>query len=86
MIRFKIRFPNIFNLGSGEGVSVKEAIEVFERISAQKLNFSIGPRRDGDVEAIFSDTTKSTNELKWTIKFNLEEMMNSAWKWENYLN
>lgn len=77
---------SIFNLGSGEGVSVKEAIEVFERISGKELNFSVGPRRNGDIEAIFSDTTKSSNELQWTIKFNLEEMMNSAWKWENYLN
>ena len=87
LLKEKNRTTNsIFNLGSGEGVSVKEAIEVFERISGQKLNFSIGPRRDGDVEAIFSDTTKSTNDLEWVIKFNLEEMMNSAWKWENYLN
>jgi len=76
---------SIFNLGSGEGVSVKEAISVFEKIAKHKLNYSIGPRREGDVEAIFSDTTKSSSILKWETKFKIEEMIDSAWKWENYL-
>ena len=75
----------IFNLGSGNGVSVKEAIQVFEKISDLKLNYSIGPRRDGDVEAIYSDTTKSKQELEWTADFTLDQMIESAWKWENYL-
>ena len=76
----------IFNLGSGDGVSVKEAIEVFEKISKINLNYSIGPRRDGDVEAIYSDTSKSTNELGWKTEYSLDQMIESAWKWENYLN
>jgi UDP-glucose 4-epimerase len=76
----------IFNLGSGDGVSVKEAIEVFEKISNVKLNYSIGPRREGDVEAIYSDTLKSTTELGWKTEYSLNQMIESAWKWENYLN
>lgn len=75
----------IFNLGSGQGVSVKEAIQVFEKIAGISLNYSIGPRREGDVEAIYSDTTKSENELNWTTQFSLDQMIESAWKWELYL-
>ena len=76
----------IFNLGSGDGVSVKEAIEVFEKISKVNLNYTIGPRREGDVEAIYSDTLKSTNELGWKTEYSLDQMIESAWKWENYMN
>ncbi len=73
---------SIFNLGSGTGVSVLEAINTFEKISGQKLNYIIGDKRPGDVEAIYSDTLKSESELGWVPKFNLDEMMESAWKWE----
>jgi len=76
---------SIFNLGSGEGVSVKEAINTFEKITNSALNYSIGPKREGDVEAIFSDTTKSENELEWSANFTLEQMIDSAWKWELFL-
>jgi UDP-glucose 4-epimerase len=73
---------SIFNLGTGTGVSVLEAIAAFEKISGQKLNYSIGSKRPGDVGAIYSDTEKSENELGWKPKFNLDEMMETAWKWE----
>jgi len=73
---------SVFNLGTGSGVSVLEAISAFEKISEQKLNYSIGAKRPGDVEAIYSDTTKSEKELDWKPKFNLDEMMQTAWKWE----
>lgn len=76
---------SVFNLGSGNGVSVKEAISSFEQSTGLKLNYSIGPRRVGDVEAIFSDTTKSENELNWKAEISLDQMMESAWKWEKYL-
>lgn len=75
----------IYNLGKGEGVSVLEAIHAFEKISGLKLNYTIGPRRPGDVEAIFSDTSKVFKELGWQAKFSLEEMMSTAWKWELHL-
>lgn len=73
---------SIFNLGTGNGVSVFEAISSFEKISGIKLNYVVGGRRDGDVEAIYSETTLSKTELKWETKFSLDEMMDSAWKWE----
>lgn len=71
-----------FNLGNGDGVSVLEAIAAFEKVSGVKLNYRIGPRRDGDVEAIYSDITLSKNVLKWEPKYSLDDMMLSAWKWE----
>jgi len=73
---------SIFNLGNGDGVSVLEAIAAFERVSGLKLNYRIGPRRDGDVEAIYSDITLSKNVLKWEPRYSLDDMMLSAWKWE----
>ena len=73
---------SIFNLGSGNGVSVLEAIAAFEKISGKKLNYQIGQKRDGDVGAIYSDNSFSEKTLGWTPKYNLEDMMRSAWKWE----
>jgi len=73
---------NVFNLGTGNGVSVFEAISSFEKVSGIKLNYKIGPRRLGDVEAIYSDTSFTEKELGWKAKFSLDEMMESAWKWE----
>lgn len=73
---------SIFNLGTGTGVSVLEAIAAFEKISGQKLNYTLGDKRPGDVMAIYSDTAKSEKELDWKPQFNLEEMMETAWKWE----
>ncbi|MEO6883795.1 MAG: UDP-glucose 4-epimerase GalE [Bacteroidia bacterium] len=74
-----------YNLGTGNGVSVLEAIHSFEKISGKKLNFEMGERRDGDVEAIYSDTSKSEKELGWKPKFDLDAMMETAWKWEQNL-
>ncbi len=73
---------SIFNIGTGKGVSVIEAIHAFEKISGQKLNYTIGPKRPGDVGAIFSDNTFVAKTLNWLPKYNLEDMMKSAWKWE----
>lgn len=73
---------SIFNLGTGNGVSVLEAIQAFEKTTNEKLNYSIGPKREGDVEAIYSDTSLSEKELGWKTKFTLDEMMETAWKWE----
>ncbi|MFN4234265.1 MAG: UDP-glucose 4-epimerase GalE [Bacteroidia bacterium] len=76
----------IFNLGSGKGVSVLEAIAAFEKVSGIKLNYKIGARREGDVAAIYSDCAFAEKELGWKAKYTLEEMMQSAWEWERNLN
>ena len=77
---------SLFNLGTGKGVTVLEAIHAFEKVSGLKLNYEIGPRRDGDVEAIYADNTLAKQELNWEPKFTIEEMMLSAWKWQQYLS
>ncbi|MCE3294317.1 MAG: UDP-glucose-4-epimerase [Crocinitomicaceae bacterium] len=74
---------DIFNLGTGQGITVLEAIASFEKVSGQKLNYVMGPRRDGDVEAIYSDTKKSKTMLGWEPRYSLDEIMDSTWKWEN---
>lgn len=73
---------SLFNLGTGNGVTVLEAIKAFEKISGKKLNYTLSARRAGDVAAIYSDSTKAKNILGWTPKFNIEQMMETAWKWE----
>ncbi len=75
----------IFNLGTGNGISVFEAINSFEKVSNTKLNYEVGPRRDGDVEAIYADNTLAKIVLGWEPKYNIDEMMLSAWKWQLHL-
>jgi len=76
---------DVFNLGSGNGVTVLEAIEAFEKISGVKLNYELGPRRAGDVVSIYSDSSKAEKLLGWKPAKTLDEMMASAWKWEQTL-
>ena len=76
---------DVFNVGTGNGYSVLEAIAAFEKVSGQKLNYVIGPRREGDIIKVWGDVTKSTNELGWKAELGIEEMMASAWAWEQYL-
>lgn len=72
----------IFNMGSGNGVSVLEIINAFEKGSKQKLNYTLTDRRQGDVVAIYANNDKAKNILGWKPKFSVEEMMKSAWLWE----
>ncbi len=73
---------DVFNLGIGNGVTVLEAIKSFEKVSGEKLNYTIGDRRAGDVVAIYSDMEKATNVLKWKPNRTIDEIMQTAWKWE----
>ncbi|TDH23265.1 UDP-glucose 4-epimerase GalE [Segetibacter sp. 3557_3] len=73
---------DIFNLGTGNGVSVLEAIKTFEEVSGEKLNYKLGPRRPGDVVAIYANNDLAKNTLRWDIKYDLKEMMRTAWAWE----
>ncbi len=73
---------DIFNLGSGNGVTVLEAINTFEAISGVKLNYKISPRRAGDVISIYANNELAVKELGWEIKYDITEMMRTAWNWE----
>lgn len=75
----------VYNLGTGDGISVLEAIASFEKISNQKLNYVIGPRRPGDVIAIYANKDKAERELNWKPVFGLEDIMRTAWAWEQKL-
>ena len=72
----------VYNLGIGEGVSVLEAIQAFENSTQQKLNYRIGPRRPGDVEAVYADYTKARTNLNWKPQYTIEDIMRTAWAWE----
>ena len=76
------RLCEVFNLGTGNGVSVLEAIHAFEKVNGVKLNYEIGPHRPGDVVAVYANNDLAKNLLGWNPKFSLEEMMATAWKWE----
>ena len=72
----------IFNLGTGLGYTVLQAIKSFEKISGQKLKYKIVGRRAGDIEKVYSDTKFANEELGWTATHSIDDMMLSAWKWE----
>lgn len=74
---------NVYNLGIGQGVTVLEAIHAFEKVSGVKLNFEIGPPRPGDVIAIYADYSKAREELGWNPSRNIEDIMETSWKWAN---
>lgn len=75
----------IFNLGSGTGTSVLQAIQAFEKSTGEKLNYNIGPRREGDVEKIWSDCKKSNEVLNWKTELTIEDAMLSSWNWQKLI-
>ncbi|MDR1345114.1 MAG: UDP-glucose 4-epimerase GalE [Bacteroidales bacterium] len=76
----------IFNLGSGDGITVLEMLHAFEQETGLKLNYAIGPRRAGDVPAIYSDSRRAQEKLGWLCRHSLKDMVTSAWAWELHLN
>jgi UDP-glucose 4-epimerase len=72
----------VFNLGTGKGVSVLEAIDSFERVSGIKLKYKITGRRAGDIEKIWADPSLANKELGWKTLSSLDEAMKTAWEWE----
>jgi len=75
----------VFNLGSGDGITVLESIKAFEDSTGIKLNYAIGNRRPGDVIAIYANNDKAKTELGWSPKYTVNDIMTSAWKWEQYI-
>ncbi|HZH68014.1 MAG TPA: UDP-glucose 4-epimerase GalE [Chitinophagales bacterium] len=72
----------VFNLGTGDGVTVLEVIQAFEKTTGEKLRYEIGSRRLGDVVKVYADNSKAKSELGWELKYSLKDMMQSAWDWE----
>jgi UDP-glucose 4-epimerase len=75
----------VFNLGTGKGVSVLEAIKSFERVTGIKLKYKIIGRRAGDIEKIWADPSLANKELGWETVSTLDESMKTAWEWEKYI-
>jgi UDP-glucose 4-epimerase len=76
----------VFNLGSGTGTTVLEAIKAFEGATGRKLNYRIGPRRAGDAAAVYSDNSRAKAMLGWRPERGIEEMMRTAWRWEQKMH
>lgn len=75
----------IFNLGTGTGLSVLELIKVFEKVTERPLNYQISGRREGDIEQIWANPDKANKVLGWKADTNIEDTMTNAWKWQQYL-
>ena len=72
----------VFNLGTGKGLSVFEVISAFERATGEKVNYQVVDRREGDVEQVYSDTRFANEELGWKAEVDIDETLRSAWQWE----
>ncbi len=77
--------PAVFNLGTGNGFSVLEVIKTFERVNKLKVKYSITNRRPGDIDKVWADCQKANKVLGWNAKLGLDEMLESAWRWEKRL-
>ena len=81
----QVKSCEVFNLGTGNGITVLEAIKAFEKVAGVSLNYKIGPRRAGDIVAIYANNDFAVKKLSWEIKYSLEDMMRTAWAWEQSL-
>lgn len=75
----------LFNLGTGNGMSVLEILNAFESLTGVKVNYKLNDRRAGDVEQVYADTSYANRELGWKTERSLEDMIVSAWAWEQKL-
>lgn len=71
-----------YNLGTGQGTSVLEMVDTFQKATGVSLNFEIAPRRPGDVVVAYADPTKAQRELGWRSELNVEDMCRDGWNWQ----
>lgn len=79
-------FYDTVNVGTGQGNTVLEVIEAFEKVSGQKLNYRIGERRSGDVEKVWANVDKARQALGWQAKHGIERSLSDAWRWQQKLS
>jgi UDP-glucose 4-epimerase len=75
----------VFNLGTGIGVTVLDLVKRFIKTTGIPLNYEVGPRRAGDVEKIYADPAKAANILGWRTQLSLEDSLLHAWQWEKQI-
>ena len=83
-LEVKANSVRIYNLGTGLGTSVLELIHAFEEATGKPMNWTFGPRRDGDVTAIYAKVDRAKEELGWVAKRTVGQAIKDAWKWETY--
>lgn len=76
----------IFNIGTGEGVSTLQIIKRFEAVTGVKLNWEFAPRREGDIEKVWGNVDKANTILGWKADANLDDVLLSAWRWQQKLS
>ncbi len=76
----------VYNLGTGKGISVLELINAFEKYNHLKVPYTIGPRREGDTPVLYADVTKAKEILCWQAPLTIEDMVTSAWNFEKNLS
>jgi UDP-glucose 4-epimerase len=75
-------FNEVFNLGTGNGVSVLEAIAAFEKVSGARLRYRLGARRPGDAAEVYANADKAQRELGWRARLGVLDAMRDAWRWQ----
>ncbi len=75
----------IFNIGTGRGLSTLEVVEGFEKATGVKVNWSYAPRREGDIEKVWGNVDKANKVLGWKADTPIEDVLASAWKWQEQL-
>lgn len=75
----------VFNVGTGHGVSTKQIIDAFEKATGVKLNWAYAPRRAGDIEKVWANPEKANKVLGWKAETCLEDTLKSAWNWQKHL-
>lgn len=75
----------VFNLGTGRGLSVLEIVETFQRVTGVKLPYQIVPRRAGDIEKVWANPKKANEVLGWRAETSVEDTLLSAWRWQQHL-
>ena len=73
----------IFNLGTGKGISVIEMVEAFKKASGRDVPYNIAPRREGDVSASFAHVARSNKLLKWSTKYTIDDICRDSWHWQS---
>lgn len=76
---------DIINIGTGQGYSVKEIVDTFERVNNVDLNYTYGPRRPGDIPILYNNPSYAKKRLRWVSQFGLEDMLKHAWNWQKQI-
>ncbi|GAB3798704.1 UDP-glucose 4-epimerase GalE [Spirosoma humi] len=77
---------DVINIGTGRGETVLNVIKTFEQATGVKVNYSVGPRRAGDVEQVYADVSKANRVLEWQAQRSLAESLRDAWQWQQKLS